>query len=73
MNLLELVCGIKIVICGDVKTSLASAHPTIIIMNQRTMFDWLFLYSLLIRVGCLQRERVILKRDLKQVPFFGEL
>lgn len=69
---LELLYGIKIVVHGDIKTCLSSTRPTIITMNHRTRFDWLYLWSLLLRVGSLRRQRITLKWPLKFVPFFGK-
>ena len=65
----ELVYGVKIVISGDL-TQLES--PNLLIMNHRTRFDWLFLWSYLIRKGSLHREKIILKKQLKHIPGLGK-
>ena len=64
--------GIKIFITGDVKKKLNQNKPIVIILNHRTRFDWLFLSSLLLRIGSLQKEKIILKDSLKYIPLFGE-
>ena len=50
----ELVFGVKVRISGDLK-QLSSTSPTLIIMNHRTRFDWLFFWCFLLRQGRLRK------------------
>ena len=45
---------------------------TLIIMNHRTRFDWLFVFSYIIRCGPLRRFKISLKEVLKNVPGPGK-
>ena len=63
--------GVKIVISGDVTKELSKTRPTLIIMNHRCRFDWLFLWCFLLRRGSLTKERIILKKGIAKIPFFG--
>ena len=71
--MLELVFGIKVIISGDIKRSINKDRPTIIILNHRTRFDWLFLACFMARLGSLTHEKIILKTSLKHVPIFGKM
>lgn len=66
----ELAFGVKVKISGDLKPL---SGPCLIIMNHRTRFDWLFLWSYLIRVGNLRHHKIILKQSLKKIPLFGRI
>ena len=66
----ELVFGVRVKICGDQKPL---DGPCLIIMNHRTRFDWLFLWSYMIRMGDLRHHKIILKQSLKKIPLFGML
>lgn len=66
----ELVFGVRVKICGDQKHL---DGPCLIIMNHRTRFDWLFLWSYMIRMGNLRHHKIILKQSLKKIPLFGML
>ena len=71
-NCLELILRTKIVITGSIDTILSTEVPTVIILNHRTRFDWLYLYAFLARLGSLENHRIILKSSLKRVPVCGE-
>ena len=62
--------GVRVKICGDQKRL---DGPCLIIMNHRTRFDWLFLWSYMIRMGNLRHHKIILKQSLKKIPLFGML
>jgi len=64
----ELVLGTKIVCTGD---NVRSNERTLILLNHRTYFDWLFLWSWILRFGSLQHEKIILKSVLKLLPGAG--
>ena len=60
----------RVKICGDQKPL---DGPCLIIMNHRTRFDWLFLWSYMIRMGDLRHHKIILKQSLKKILLFGML
>ncbi len=64
----EVVFGVKVRICGDLKRL---KGPCLIILNHRTRFDWLFLWCFMIRMGDLNKHKIILKKQLKTIPIFG--
>lgn len=55
----------KAVITGDV---VYDDECELIIMNHRTRFDWLFVFSYQIRCGSLRHFKISLKEILKNVP-----
>ncbi|XP_052057487.1 lysocardiolipin acyltransferase 1-like [Mytilus californianus] len=63
--LYEKICGVKAVITGDV---VYDDECELIIMNHRTRFDWLFVFSYQIRCGSLRHFKISLKEILKNVP-----
>ena len=65
----EVVFGVKVKICGDLKRL---EGPCLIILNHRTRFDWLFLWSFILRMGNLTKHKIILKKSLKKIPPFGQ-
>ena len=58
-------------ISGDIDKKLSTNRPTLIIMNHRCRFDWLYLWSFLVRLGSLAKERIVLKSSISSIPFFG--
>ena len=44
-----------------------------IIMNHRTRLDWLYYYSVILRRGKLENEKIILKDELKHIPGGGKI
>lgn len=63
--LYEKICGVKAVIVGD---AVYDDECELIIMNHRTRFDWLFIFSYQIRCGSLRHFKISLKEILKNVP-----
>ena len=43
----------------------------VIIMNHRTRLDWLYYWSVILRQGKLENEKIILKQELKHIPGAG--
>ena len=66
---LELVFGVKVRVCGDLKKL---QGPCLIIMNHRTRLDWMFFWCYLIRMGDLRKLKIMLKAGLKNIPVAGE-
>jgi lysocardiolipin and lysophospholipid acyltransferase len=46
-------------------------EKAIIMMNHRTRLDWLYYWSVVMRQGKLENEKIILKNELKQIPGAG--
>ena len=65
----ELLFGTKIVIKGD---KLKEGDCPMIIINHRCRLDWMFYWMAAQRVGRLQNEKIIMKRELKFVPGPGK-
>ena len=42
-------------------------------MNHRTRLDWLYYWSVILRQGKLENEKIILKSNLKQIPGAGRI
>ncbi|KAK3092745.1 hypothetical protein FSP39_006806 [Pinctada imbricata] len=63
--LYETLCGVRVTLTGD---PVSPEDATLIIMNHRTRFDWLFIFSYIIRCGPLRRFKISLKEVLKNVP-----
>ena len=64
--------GVKVRISGDLRP-LSQNGPTLIVMNHRTRFDWLFFWCFLLRQGKLSHLKIILKKSLKSIPAFGKI
>ncbi len=45
----------------------------IVVCNHPSRLDWLFLWSWWYRFGSLQHQKIILKNDIQQFPFFGAI
>lgn len=58
----------KVVISGD---SVPSAKRVLVIANHRTEVDWMYLWDLALRNGCVGSLRYILKSSLMRLPVFG--
>ena len=63
--LVEKLCGVRVVITGE---PVGCEDSTIILMNHRTRFDWLFIFSYILRHGPLRRFKISMKDILKYVP-----
>ncbi len=59
------------VVSGNVAKRLSDNRPTLIIMNHRCRFDWLFMWCFMLRQGSFTKERIILKSGLGKIPFVG--
>lgn len=66
--MLENVCGIKMIIHQSKANNFKNSKSSIVIMNHRTRLDWLFYFCVLYRLNALDKIKIILKDDLKQVP-----
>mmetsp|Transcript_11986 Transcript_11986/g.17293 ORF Transcript_11986/g.17293 Transcript_11986/m.17293 type:complete len:382 (+) Transcript_11986:82-1227(+) len=66
--LLEEVGGVEVVLSGD---TLPFGEPAMIICNHRTRIDWMFMWSLCLRLGILDSMKIVLKDSLKSIPGFG--
>ena len=44
----------------------------VIIMNHKTRLDWLYYWSVVLRHGKLENEKIILKNGLKHIPGPGD-
>ena len=62
--------GTKIVVTGGNALD-AAEESAIIICNHHTRIDWMFLWCLARRLGCLQTLKIVLKAPLKKAPFLG--
>lgn len=66
----EVIFGVQVKISGNVKKL---EGPCLLIMNHRTRFDWMFVWCYLMRVGDLQKLKIVLKESLKNIPVVGQL
>lgn len=66
----EVIFGVQVKISGNVKKL---EGPCLLIMNHRTRFDWMFVWCYLMRVGDLQKFKIVLKESLKNIPIVGQL
>ena len=62
------LAGCKIVITGDTNKF---PERSLVVMNHRTRFDWLFYWCLADRLACHRYTKVVLKSGLRNVPGFG--
>ena len=68
--LLEKLIGIKFVFYGD-DIQDNDDYTSLAISNHHTAFDWLFLWVFFGRLRTLGNLKIVLKNELKFVPFFG--
>ncbi|CAF3924140.1 unnamed protein product, partial [Rotaria magnacalcarata] len=61
--------NIKIVVTGDDLTN--DKKRSLIILNHRTRLDWMFVWMLHSRYKILKQLKIVLKAELKRVPFLG--
>ncbi|KAJ6940065.1 1-acyl-sn-glycerol-3-phosphate acyltransferase 4 isoform X1 [Populus alba x Populus x berolinensis] len=66
--LFEKINGTKVVFSGDV---VPPKERVLIIANHRTEVDWMYLWDLALRKGCLGYIKYILKSSLMKLPVFG--
>ncbi|PAA55537.1 hypothetical protein BOX15_Mlig033260g4, partial [Macrostomum lignano] len=63
--LMELFLGLKFRHYGD---SIDKRDCAIIIMNHPSRLDWMYIWYLLMRFGCLSTLKIIMKHELKNLP-----
>ncbi|KAJ6679254.1 LYSOPHOSPHATIDYL ACYLTRANSFERASE 5-RELATED [Salix purpurea] len=66
--LFEKINGTKVVFSGDL---VPPKERVLIISNHRTEVDWMYLWNLALRKGCLGYIKYILKSSLMKLPVFG--
>lgn len=66
--LFEKINGTKVVFYGD---AVPAKERVLIIANHRTEVDWMYLWDLALRKGCLGSIKYILKSSLMKLPVFG--
>ncbi len=67
----EILFGMKVHITTEDIPSDLRNEKAIIMMNHRTRLDWLYYWSVVMRQGKLENEKIILKNELKQIPGAG--
>jgi lysocardiolipin and lysophospholipid acyltransferase len=68
-SIYEVIFQTKVSIYGRVPSNEAS---NLMIMNHRTRFDWLYLFSYQVRHASTRRYTISLKNGLKYLPGIGE-
>ncbi|KAE8729209.1 putative 1-acyl-sn-glycerol-3-phosphate acyltransferase 4 [Hibiscus syriacus] len=66
--LFEKINGTKVVFSGD---NVPQKERVLIIVNHRTEVDWMYLWDLAMRKGCLGYIKYILKSSLMKLPVLG--
>lgn len=66
--LFEKINGTKMVFSGDI---VPVEGRVLLISNHRTEVDWMYLWDLALRKGCLGYIKYILKSSLMKIPVFG--
>uniref|UniRef100_A0A7N0TC23 1-acylglycerol-3-phosphate O-acyltransferase n=1 Tax=Kalanchoe fedtschenkoi TaxID=63787 RepID=A0A7N0TC23_KALFE len=66
--LFEKINGTKVVFSGD---TVPPKERVLIIANHRTEVDWMYLWDLALRKGCLGSIKYVLKSSLMKLPIFG--
>lgn len=66
--LFEKINKTKVVFYGDI---VPSRERILLIANHRTEVDWMYLWDLALRKGCLGYIKYILKSSLMRLPVFG--
>ncbi len=69
--LLEDLFGIKIVVTGD--NLINDKKRSLIILNHRTRMDWMYIWMLHSRIQILEQLKIVLKAQIKHIPFIGRL
>ena len=59
----------RFVSTGD---SMAPGERSLIIMNHRTMLDWMYIWPVLVRQSSVRTEKIILKSEIKKLPGPGK-
>ncbi|KAL0926159.1 hypothetical protein M5K25_004552 [Dendrobium thyrsiflorum] len=66
--LFEKINNTKVVFSGD---SVPSKERVLLFANHRTEVDWMYLWDLALRKGCLGSIKYVLKSSLMKLPVFG--
>ncbi|KAG6671136.1 hypothetical protein I3843_Q013400 [Carya illinoinensis] len=66
--LFEKINGTKVVFSGDM---VPEGERVLLIANHRTEVDWMYLWDLALRKGCLGHMKYILKSSLMKLPVLG--
>lgn len=66
--LFEKINKTKVIISGDI---VPERERVLLIANHRTEVDWMYLWDLALRKGCLGHIKYILKSSLMKLPIFG--
>lgn len=66
--LFEKINKTKVVFSGDI---VPSRERILLIANHRTEVDWMYLWDLALRKGCLGYIKYVLKSSLMKLPIFG--
>ncbi|KAK1561042.1 hypothetical protein Q3G72_033790 [Acer saccharum] len=66
--LFEKINKTKVVFCGE---TVPARERILLIANHRTEVDWMYLWDLALRKGCIGYIRYILKSSLMKLPVFG--
>jgi lysocardiolipin and lysophospholipid acyltransferase len=66
--LFEKINGTKVVFAGDM---VPAKERVLLISNHRTEVDWMYLWNLALRKGCLGYIKYILKSSLMKLPLLG--
>ncbi|KAK0582564.1 hypothetical protein LWI29_027115 [Acer saccharum] len=66
--LFEKINKTKVVFCGE---TVPARERILLIANHRTEVDWMYLWDLALRKGCVGYIRYILKSSLMKLPVFG--
>lgn len=74
--LLEKLFGMQVRIWGDAATkahesTMAAGESALWFANHRTRIDWMLLWGVLLRMGTLDKVRIVLKAPLRKIPVFG--
>ncbi|KAI6646592.1 Lysocardiolipin acyltransferase 1 isoform X2 [Oopsacas minuta] len=62
------IYGCKIVITGN---ATRFSEKSLILMNHRTRFDWLFHWALMDKLGCQSYSKIVLKSGMRKLPGVG--
>ncbi|CAI0425476.1 unnamed protein product [Linum tenue] len=66
--LFEKINGTRVVFSGDV---VPDKERVLVLANHRTEVDWMYLWNLALRKGCLGYIKYVLKSSLMKLPIFG--
>lgn len=66
--LFEKINKTKVIFSGD---RVPAGERVLLIANHRTEVDWMYLWDLALRKGCLGHMKYVLKKSLMKLPIFG--